>query len=179
LPSSPPSSYPRRRAAQPFFPPRHTATVTDLHLPQTTMTTTTTMMPCPPCCQPADPRVITISHHTPVTWPKGRRADTPRRRHHRFAGLVGKSSVEDRGCVVGKGRADRTMNLSRTSVGTRRTGPICPAHCPTGRQYPGPCQLLCHHCRPPLHREGTSFHPVWDSIVRYMPKNNFWKYPTF
>ena len=54
--------------------------------------------------------------------------------------------------------------------------PIISAHCPKGRQNPGPFQL-CHHCRPPLHHEVTSFHPVWESIVRYMPKNNFWKYP--
>jgi hypothetical protein len=177
LPSSPLSSYPRRRAALPFFPPPHTATVAHLHRPRTTMTTTTTMTPRPPHYHPADGNVITIRYHTPVTsWPKGRRADTLRRRHHRFVGLAGKSSVEDRGCVVGKGRADRTMNPSRTSVGTRRTGPFFSAHCPTGRQNPGPYQL-CHTCRPPLHPEVTSFHPVWESIVWYMPKNIFWKYP--
>jgi hypothetical protein len=62
-------------------------------------------------------------------------------------------------------------------IGTRRTGPLFPAHCPTQRQNLGPYQL-CHHCRPPLHPEANSFHPVWDSIVRYMPRNNFWKYPT-
>ena len=112
-------------------PPTQGATVADLYQPRTTMTTTTTMTPHPPHCHPADRHVITIRYHTPVTsWPKGRRTDTPRRRHHRFVGLAGKSSVEDRGCVVGKGRADRTMNLSRTSVGTRTTGPLFPPTAP-------------------------------------------------